>query len=99
MYLASDTAYVSGTFWASIGLVILALAAIAVSFVLARRANPRRQITCDTRVSRLVSPHAPSDARIGLTTSGLTFDNPYLLELRIVSRSRRDIASDDFDRQ
>ena len=99
VYLATDSAYVSGTFWTSIGLAILALVAIVVSVVLARRANPRRQITCDTRISRLVSPHAPSDAQIGVTTSGVTFGNPYLLELRIASRSRKDIGSDDFDRQ
>jgi hypothetical protein len=99
VYLASDATYVSGTFWASIGLAILGLAGIVVSVVLARRANPRRQITCDARVSRLVSPHAPSDAQIGLTTSGVTFNSPYLLEMRIASRSRRDISSDDFDRE
>lgn len=99
VYLASDSTYVSGTFWVSIGLAILGLAGIVVSVVLARRPGPRRQITCDARVSRLVSPHAPSDAQIGLTTSGVTFNNPYLLEVRITSRSRRDISSDDFDRQ
>lgn len=97
--LADDSIYVSGTFWASIVIAVVAIAAIIVTLLLWRRGNPRRQITYDTRVSRLVSPHAPSTAQIGVTVSGMTFDNPYLLELRVESRSRRDIGSDDFDRQ
>lgn len=97
--LASDSPYVSGTFWVSVALAVLAAATITVTLILWRRGNPRPQITYDARLSRLVSPHAPSTAQIEVTLSGMSFVNPYLLELRVESRSRRDIGSDDFDRQ
>lgn len=97
--LVSDSGYVSGTFWASIGLAVIAMLTIVVTVVLWRRGNPRRQILYYPLGFSLLSSRAPAARQIKITIDGTTFADPYLFQFWIESRSRRDIGSDDFDRQ
>lgn len=101
--LASESVYVSGTFWASIALAALAIITIAVTVVLWRRGGPRRLIVWSTPVvTSLLSSHAPQGGQIyvGILTGpgeSRTLTDPYLVRLHVESRSRKDISRRDFD--
>jgi hypothetical protein len=101
--LASESTYVSGTFWASIGLAALALATIVVTVYLWRRGGPPRLIVYGAPiVTSLLSSHAPQNDQIFVSFrrpegSPRELRNPYLVKLRIESRSRKDIRREDFD--
>ena len=99
--LASDSAYVSGTFWVSIALAVIAVAAIVVSVVIWRRGNPKRLIVWDMPIatSLLSGQATPSLARrLMVMFDGEPVLDPFLVELLVESRSRRDISvRNDFE--
>lgn len=99
--LASGPWYDSGTLWAAASALMGLLGAIAV-LVTWLIGTPRRILICNIPASTSLLT-APSH-RLGLATSGLevtyrgkALSDPYLVVLKVESRSRRDIRSRDFD--
>lgn len=86
----------SGTFWA----IALFVVAVIKALVIWRQGYRRRLIVCGTPViTSLIS----STPRLVAGTIKVLFNDeplhdPYMIELAIDSRSRRDIGSKDFDR-
>ena len=90
--------YTSGTFWAIV-VVVVTIVAGAVTVVLWRLGAPRRLIVYSMEPTSLLATSAPRRAVSGLKVSyqDEVLTNPYLVILRVESRSRRDIATADFD--
>jgi hypothetical protein len=96
--IASGPFYASGTFWA-VALFVVAVATLVFTYALWRAGNPRREIVYSTPVVAALLSGAGRVAgdKIAVTVNGKAVLAPYLVELLIESRSRRDIRSADFD--
>jgi len=89
--------YTSGTFWAIISVAVTALFG-AIGALVAYYATPRYQLFYDLPFCASLLA-APENARkdIKVSHSGIELHNPYVLKVRLVSRSRADIPSRAFD--
>lgn len=99
MTLATVPWYTSATLWTGIG-VLVAVAAVGVTIILWRIGGPRRMLLYGTPV---VTSLLPSDARstvggdIQVMFKGQPLTDPHLVTLVVKTRSRRDIANQDFN--
>lgn len=96
--LIAEKWYSSGTFWGAAGVGAVLLAAVITAWVTVRVTNPKRRLLYAMPiVTRLVndSPHI----RQGLEVrwNGEQLDDPHVIEVHLISHSRRDIGNEDFN--
>src|SRR6266851_546106 len=94
---ASGPLYTSGAFigWVTIGVAVI----VGVSaYVMWLFGIPRRKLWYSAEITSLIatSPVEP-DPKLRVVYDGTALTDPYLITLRLVSRSRRDIGNDDFN--
>jgi hypothetical protein len=92
--------YISSTFWAATGTFSILLAALVTTYAAWRLANPIRRLSYYMSAAPLLLD-ASSEMNGGLevTYERRAVHDPHLLELKLVSRGRRDIARQDFGDQ
>ena len=96
---ASTPFYLSGTFWA-VAVFAVSLLGIAVAWGIWRLGAPRRLLVYSSPESTsLLTWHAERFALGDVTIShkNRAVRDPYLVLLKVESKSRTDISSDDFD--
>jgi hypothetical protein len=96
---AADASSNTATLWAAVG-AIAAVLALALSIIGWWLSNRRRVLLYTTPVvTSLLSAHAANVADGGIQVSfkGQPLTDPYLVTLRIESKSRKDIANRDFN--
>jgi hypothetical protein len=98
--LMAENWYTSSTFWTATGTFSVLLAALVTTYAAWRLANPIRRLSYYMSVAPLLL-NATSEMNGGLevTYERQPLHDPHLLELKLVSRGRRDIARGDFDDQ
>src|ERR1019366_7292766 len=90
--------YTSGTFWASAGVVVAVLAAVAVVWVTLTAGFPRRRLYFGLRAAAPLLA-APAGIRGGLELRhrGAGLADPRVVTVELVSRGRKDIPSEAYD--
>ncbi len=97
MTLASQW-YSSGTFWAAAGTIAVLITGAIATFVALWQANPVRRLECVMSSAPLLQDSAQEmPGRLQITWDGVELQDPHILEVNLISRGRRDIASEDFD--
>lgn len=93
----------SALFWTIFGAVsggLALMAAVGFGIFAALgyfKAYPKRQLTWGYSMRPLITQ--PGVAKLEVSVDGVRIKDPYLIQLQIVSNSRADISSDDFDGQ
>jgi hypothetical protein len=96
----ADQFYSSGTFWAASGTLAGIVVGVVSILVIWRQGNPVRSLRYGMSSSALL-PGATQKmpGTLEVTWDGAVVQDPHVLELTLISRGRRDIASEDFDNQ
>jgi hypothetical protein len=97
--LATGPFYASGTFWAGAA-VAVAVVALVVPIMLWFLGSPRRLLVYSAvSDTALLTSGAREQVGLGLevTLSGQVLNDPHVVRLQVVSRSRRDIRGTDFE--
>ena len=99
--IASSPWYASATGWTALG-VLVAVVAIVVTLILRRRGEPRGLIAYAVPLAAplLTGQWHGADfehADLALMLQGKKVSDPYVVGLRVESRSRKDIRTADFD--
>lgn len=98
MYIAAASPYASGIFWAAVG-SLSTLFALVATVLLRRFPVPHVIVYRLPAATSLLSTDAPGmeHADIQVTSHGQPVTRPYVVSMRIESRSRFDIRRSDFD--
>ena len=100
MYLAGGPWYTSGTFYGAATLIATVVIGLATIFASLLAGSTKRMITYHLAedspllTTAAVLPHAD----IKVIRDGKPLENPRLVAVRVESRGRRDIGSDEFDK-
>src|ERR1022692_2266232 len=99
--LASGPFYISGTFWAGAG-VAVAIVSVVIPVILWLLGSPRRLLTYSLVSPTALLTHGARRQGGGGLNRRVTRDEhllnaPYVVSLRVESRSRRDIRRADFE--
>lgn len=90
--------YLSGVFWAIVGVVVAVVLGIVAAWATFRSANPRRRLYVYLdRSLPVVRTHEALRNEIEVRHLGRTLSQPYVVTLNVVSRGRKDIPSSSFD--
>lgn len=90
--------YTSGTFWAAAGVVVALFVGITATLATYRVSFPKRRLLYGMPiVAPLGSAHTSVENELELRYRGIALTEPHLLELRLISRSRKDIPSSAYD--
>jgi hypothetical protein len=96
--IMADPWYASGTFWAGAGTIAGVLVGIIAIYVAIVLANPVRRLECGMSAAPLLQGSAQDmPGLLRITWNGIDLEDPQILEVNLVNRGRRDIASEDFD--
>jgi hypothetical protein len=87
--------YTSGTFWAAAGVVVAALAAVAVVWVTLSVGFPRRRLYYGLRAAAPLLTVRSSDLQLLHKETPLA--DPYVLTVELISRGRKDIPNDAYN--
>src|SRR5690242_3803696 len=101
--LASDPWYTSGLFWGAVG-AIIGLAGLVLGWVLWRFGPPQRRLVYTMPMSTsLLTAHTHNfgleSSDLKITYQGQELADPYVISVRMDSRSRKDISGADFDQK
>lgn len=95
---SAENWYASGTFWTIVSVIVAVVGVAVTVWVTLRAAYPKRRLSYAMPV---ITPllNAGQDVRHGLEVhrGGQILTDPHVLEVELVSQSRRDISNDNFN--
>jgi hypothetical protein len=92
--------YESAAFWSAAGATATLVAGFAAAIVALVVAFPRRRLIYGTPIiASLLTSASSSRGDLELRHRGTAVTEPYVVDVEIISRSRRDITREDYDNQ
>jgi hypothetical protein len=96
--ILADQWYTSGTFWTAAGTVAVLTTGAIATFITLWLANPVRRLECVMSAAPLLQETAQEmPGSLQITWNGGELKDPHILEVNLISRGHKDIASQDFD--
>ncbi|GAB4052716.1 hypothetical protein [Catellatospora paridis] len=83
--------------WGAAGVVVAVILGVLTLWITIRGNNPRRRLVYSVPTATPVVQTRNRVSGLQVLKDGVPLDNPYVVELTIASRSRRDIPSSAFD--
>jgi len=95
--VASGPLYTSAAVIGWAGVLVVVVSIIA-GFLMWRLGIPRRKLMYSAEITSLIATsRVGPDPKLSVVYDGTAITDPYLISLRLESRSRRDIGNDDFN--